>query len=241
MVQKLACYAAAAAYPADFSARARSALEERDQAAAKLSTAMERRDKLAARIASLAVSQPLVEAEKDVRELSERALHVAKARTDRPNRQREIDEGEAQLASLRRLLQVDRDQDLAEKLPDPAAIEKVRVLAAEAIERAPSLTAVQRRVTEIIDSLAAIGRRITSARQDGADLAVEIAASQFASLAAQKAGLDARRRSVDAGAARLRQGLDIFELPTFTALDQIRCPAPDLVRAEQISRDKIKI
>lgn len=240
LLEELASYADAAAYSAGFSARVRDTLAQRDQAIQALETATERRDKFAARIASLRVSEPLAAAEKDVRALSERALHVAKARTDRPNRQREIDEGEAQLANLRRMLQVDQDQDLAEKLPDLAAIEKVRALAAEAIERTPSLTSAERRMTELTEGQAAIDRRIEAAKGDGFDAALDIAASQFASLAAQKAGLDARQRSLDAAAVRLRDGLAGLESTSAESLGRIRCPTPDLVRAEQNSREAIK-
>lgn len=240
LLEEFSSYSDAKAYPAGFSGRVRGTLVQRDKAARVLEAATERRDKLAARIASLPVSQPLAAAEKDVRAASERALHVAKARTDRPNRQREIDEGEAQLASLRRMLQVDQDQDLAEKLPDLAAIETVRALAAEAIERTPSLTAAEQRVAELTEDQAAIDRRIQVAKREGFDTVLDIAASQFASLAVQKAGLDARQRSVDAAAARLRDGLAELESPSAVALAQIRCPTPDLVRAERTSRETIK-
>ncbi|HEU4961228.1 MAG TPA: AAA family ATPase [Sphingomonas sp.] len=240
LLKELAAYADAADYSADFSTRARVALAQQEEAGNALEMAIQRRDKLTARIASLPVSQPLAVAEKDIRAVSERALHVAKGRSDRANRQREIDEGEAQLAGLRRMLEADQDADLAEKLPEPAAIEKVRALAAEAIERAPSLTAAERRVAELTDNLTTIDGRIAAAKGEGFDTPLDIAASQFASLAAQKAGLEARQRSADAAAARLRDALAALDCASAAALADIRSPAPELVRSEQAAREAIK-
>lgn len=240
LLEELADYADAADYPADFSSRACMALAQREEADKALEMATQRRDKLAARISSLPVSQLLAAAEKDIRAVSERALHVAKARSDRPNRQREIDEGEAQLAGLRRMLEADQDADLAEKLPGPAAIEKVRALAAEAIERAPSLTSAERRVAELTENLATVDARVTGARGEGFDTPLDIAASQFASLAAQKAGLEARQRSADAAAARLHDALTAVDCASAAALADIRSPTPELVRSEQTAREAIK-
>ncbi|TAL45789.1 MAG: chromosome segregation protein SMC, partial [Salinibacterium sp.] len=109
LIEELASYDAASAYVDTFSARSRIVLGKAKDAAEALETAVQRRDKLTARITGLDVSQPLAAAEKDVRTLSEQALHVAKARENRPNRHREIDEGEAQLANLRRMLGVGHD------------------------------------------------------------------------------------------------------------------------------------
>ena len=240
LLEELISYADAADYPVDFSMRAHTALAQRQEVDKALELAIQRRDKLAARIASLPVSQPLAAAEKDIRALSEQALHVAKARSNRLNRQREIDEGEAQLAGLRRMLEADQDADLAKKLPGPAAIEKVRALAAEAIERAPSLTAAERRVAELNENLATIDARIAAAKVEGFDTPLDIGASQFASLAAQKAGLEARQRSADATSVRLRDALAALDCASAAALADIRSPAPDLVRSEQAAREAIK-
>lgn len=240
LIEELASFEDAAGYADTLSARVREALGQADDASKALETAVQQRDKLAARIAGLGVSQPLTAAEKDVRALSERALHVAKARGDRPNRQRDIDDGEAQLANLRRMLGVDQDKDLAEKLPEPAAVERVRALAAEAIERRPSLNSATRRVSELTDDLAAVDARIDIAKRDGFDAPLDIAASQFASLAAQKSGLDARQRSAASAAARLADNLAVMEFESADDLQRVRCPGPELVRAEQVARDTIK-
>lgn len=238
--EEFASFDDAAGFADGFSARVQDALVHAGEAAKALERAGQQRDKLAARVAGLEVSRPLVAAEKDVRALSERALHVAKARGDRPNRQRDIDEGEAQLANLRRMLGAGPDEDLAPKLPEPAAVEQVRALAAEAIERMPSLNAAARRVSELTGSLAVIDARIESAKRDGCAAPLDIAASQFASLAAQKAGLDARQRGTDAAAARLAENLATLEVQSLAELRQLRCPAPELVRAEQAAREKIE-
>jgi len=240
LMLELASYEDAAGYAETLSEQVQDALGQADDATMALESALQQRDKLAARIAGLPVSQPFAAAEKDIRSLSERALHVAKARGDRSNRQLEIDQGEAQLANLRRMLGVDQDEDLAEKLPEPAAVERVRALAADAIERAPQLSSAARRVTELTDDLSAVDARIEIAKSDGFGMPLDIAASQFASLAAQKASLDARQRSVDGASTRLRDGLAALECRSVEDLLGVLCPAPELVRAEQVARDAIK-
>jgi len=240
LMLELAAYEDVAGYASSLSAQMRDAMGQAEEAAKAVETAVQQRDKLAARIAGLEVSRPITAAEKEVRSLSERALHVAKARGDRPNRQRDIDNGEAQLANLRRMLGIDQDEDLAEKLPESAAVERVRALAAEAIERAPSLSSATQRMAELTDALAAVDARILIAKRDGFDVPLDIAASQFASLAAQKASLDARQRSADAAWARLSDGLADLECGSAEDLARVRCPGTELVRSEQVARDAIK-
>ena len=74
--------------------------------------------------------------ESRVRDASERAIHVAKAREDRPNRDKELAESNQQLESLRRRLKLTVAEDLAPRLPAMAEAVKARDVNALARELA---------------------------------------------------------------------------------------------------------
>src|SRR5690606_1319095 len=126
--QDLTGYGDVASFPDDFAAGVRGALDKRNEAPKRLESAIERRDRLKARLDALVVNPSLKASEQCVRDLAERAIHVSKARSDRANRQREIDDGEAQLAALRRMLGLQANADLAPLIPDQSALDNVRRL-----------------------------------------------------------------------------------------------------------------
>jgi hypothetical protein len=175
-----------ASFPDDFAAKMRTALDQRNGAETRLEGAIERRNRLKARLDALVVNSGLKAAEQRVRDLAERAIHVSKARSDRANRQREIDDGEAQLAALRRMLGLPADADLAPLIPDQSALNLVRSAADEMVERRPGLASARKRLGELAASLAAIDDRLEAARQAGHNAPPEASSSAFASLAAQK-------------------------------------------------------
>lgn len=226
-------------YPADFAGRVKSALEKRDHAAQQLEAAIERRDRIKARLDMLVVSQPLKSLEKRIRGLGERAIHVGKARSDRANRQREIDEGGLQLAALRRMLGLSIDADLSSLLPDQVSLDRVRSLAEEALERRPGLANAQSRAKELADRLDALDFRLVSAREAGFDTPPEASSSAFASLAAQKSALAARQQAHDNDGEDLKRRLISLGFDAVEELAAFACPAVDDVRVEQAAREAL--
>ena len=228
-----------ASFPGDFAAKMRTALDQRNKAETRLEAAIERRDRLKARLDALVVNPGLKAAEQRVRDLAERALHVSKARSDRANRQREIDDGEAQLAALRRMLGLPADVDLAPLIPDPSALDLVRSAADEMVERRPSLASARKRLGELAASLAAIDDRLEAARLAGHDAPPEASSSAFASLAAQKSAHQARQQVLETDSATLTGRLKALGFDTIDALATLPCPSVDDIRSEQAARETL--
>jgi uncharacterized protein YhaN len=226
-------------FPDDFAAKMRTALDQRNGAETRLEGAIERRDRLKARLDALVVNPGLKAAEQRVRDLSERAIHVSKARSDRANRQREIDDGEAQLAALRRMLGLPADADLAPLIPDQSALNLVRSAADEMVERRPSLASARKRLGELAASLAAIDDRLEAARQAGHNAPPEASSSAFASLAAQKSAHQARQQALETDSATLTGRLKALGFDTIDALATLPCPSVDDIRSEQAPRETL--
>ena len=228
-----------ASFPDDFAAKMRTALDQRNKAETRLEGAIERRNRLKARLDALVVNPGLKAAEQRVRDLAERALHVSKARSDRANRQREIDEGEAQLAALRRMLGLPADADLAPLIPDQSALNLVRSAADEMVERRPSLASARKRLGELVASLAVIDDRLDAAGLAGHNAPPEASSSAFASLAAQKSAHQARQQALDTDSATLSGRLKALGFDTIDALATLPCPSVDDIRSEQAAREAL--
>lgn len=239
LAQDLIGYDDVASFPRDFAVKMRTALDQRNRTETRLEGAIERRDRLKARLDALVVNPSLKAAEQRVRDLAERAIHVSKARSDRANRQREIDEGEAQLAALRRMLGLPADADLAPLIPDQSALNLVRSAADEMVERRPSLTSARKRLGELAASLAAIDDRLEAARLAGHDAPPEASSSAFASLAAQKSAHQARQQALDTDSATLTGRLQALGFDTIDALATLPCPSVDDIRSEQAARESL--
>lgn len=239
LTQNLVCYEDVASFPDDFAAKMRTALDQRNKAEARLEGAIERRDRLKARLDALVVNPDLKAAEQRVRDLAERAIHVSKARSDRANRQREIDNGEVQLAALRRMLGLPADTDLAPLIPDQSALNLVRSAADEMVERRPSLASARKRLAELAASLAAIDDRLEEARQAGHNAPPEASSSAFASLAAQKSAHQARQHALDTDNATLTGRLKALGFDTIDVLATLPCPSVDDIRSEQAARETL--
>lgn len=232
-------FADVASLPSDFAIRARAAAAALEDADRDLRSATERRERLEARIDGLEVSPSIVAAESRIRDAAELSIHVSKARGDRPNRQLEIDRGEAQLASLRRLLALPADADLGAILPARDATERVRTLLAAAVERRPAHASARERSVEIVDTVRATEARVAELERDGYGIALETSSSQFSGLAAQKAGIDARRRNLDEEGRRIVEGVASLGFGTIEETEAFACPGLDVLRAEQAARDAL--
>lgn len=235
----LVSYDDVVSFPDDFAVRMRAVLDQRNGAESRLAGAIERRNRLKARLDALVVSPGLKAAEQRVRDLAERAIHVSKARSDRANRQREIDEGEGQLAALRRMLGLPADADLAPLIPDQSALNLVRLLADEMVERRPSLASAKTRLGELAASLEAIDNRLEAARLAGHDTPPETSSSAFASVAAQKSAHQARQQAQEIDGATLTGRLKALDFDTIDALATLSCPSMDDIRSEQAARESL--
>lgn len=226
--------------PPDFTARVRAAASALNGAASGLQSATERRDRLQLRIDGLAISPKLVMAETKIRDAAELSIHVSKARGDRANRLAEIDHGEVQLVALRRVLSIAADADLVAILPSREATDKVRALLNAATERRPAQSTARMRVSEIAETIGATQARLSELEGGRFHIPLETASSQFSGAATHKAGLDARRKSLDADLRRITESAVALGFATMEELQALACPSPDLVRTEQAARDLLE-
>ena len=239
LAQEFETFEDVASFPDDFAGSIRTALNKRSTANERLESAIERRDRLKAKLDALVVNPALKAAEERVRDLAERAIHVSKARSDRANRQREIDDGEAQLASLRRMLGLATNADLAPLLPDQAALERVRRLADEMVERRPLLAGAQADVEELTEKLAALDARLGAARTAGFDAPPEASSATFGSLAAQQSALQVRQQALKTEREVLTRRLAALGFDSIEALTSLACPNADEIRAEQTAHEAL--
>ena len=240
LTNSLDAFADVADLPPDFAARVRAAAAALGDAEEKLQAATERRDRLQVRINGLTVSPELVAAETQIRDAAELSIHVSKARGDRGNRQAEIDQGESQLVGLRRMLGIQADADLASILPARDGTERVRALLTAAIERRPALAVARERAAEIAETIETTQARLTELESGGFNTALETSSSQFSGIAAQKAGIDVRRRNLDQEFHRIAEAAAALGFDTIEELQAFAGPPPDLVRSEQAARDALE-
>lgn len=229
-----------AALPVDFAARVGAAAALLEEANGKLGEATDRCDRISMRIDGLMVSSDLVAAESRIRDAAELSIHVAKARGDRPNRQTELEQSEAQLIELRRMIPVSANDDLAQLLPDRDATERVRALMGEASERRPDHLAARARVAEMNDAINAIEGRVSGLRSEGFDQALETSSSQFSGIAAQRASIDARRLNLEEEYGQIGKAATSLGFEGVDELRAFMCPTADQIRVEQASRDALE-
>ena len=233
-------FADVADLPPDFAARVRAVTTALGDAEGELLAATEQRDRLQVRIDGLTVSPELVAAETRIRDAAELSIHVSKAREDRANRQIEIDQGEAQLVGLRRVLGIPMEANLAAILPARDAMERVRGLLVAANERRPAHAVARERAVEMADTIETTQARLAKLETSGFHTALETTSSQFSGITAQKAGIDARRRSLDDESRRIAAALTSLAFRTIEELQAFVCPTPDIARAEQTARNGIE-
>ncbi len=226
--------------PADFGGQVDGAIANRDAAIAALADGQVKRDRLVQRLDALTVSKAFIEAEARIRDLVEQAIHVRKARADRPNRLKEIETAEAGLATLRRMLHLGADADLTARLPSQAALDQVQKLATEAIERGGAIAAARERSADLADRLQTVNLRLEGAIAAGYDKPAAFSAAQFAGLAAQAASADVVRRQADQALARVAAMIGALGFSNVEALAGFVCPNAEAIRAEQAARTELE-
>ena len=236
----LGAYADLDSLPADFGGQVDGAIATRDSALAALAEGQVRRDRLVKRLDALTVSKAFVEAEAQIRDLAEQAIHVRKARADRPNRLKEIETAEAGLATLRRMLHLDADADLTARLPGQAALDQVQKLATEAIERGGAIAAARERNADLAGRLQTVTLRLKGAIAAGYDKPAAFSAAHFTALAAQTASADLARQEADQALANSAATISALGFSNVEALAEFVCPMAEAIHAEQSARSELE-
>lgn len=227
------------ALPDDFDVRVIDAIRLRDDTVGKAATAREKRNRLAARLDVLTASDAFISAETQVRDLAEQAVHIRKARGDRPNRLKDIETAETGLATLRRMLHLPADGDLSARLPSQAALDRVQQLATEAIERGVATSAARERAAELTDRLETLQLRVDAATAAGFAQPAAYSASQFSSLVAQTTAIAALRRQSDQSIVTARSAIEVLGFSTSEAMIAFVVPTADAIQAESEAREDL--
>lgn len=228
------------ALPTDYHRKVADALDQREAAAAALADGRAKRDRLIERLDALVVSNAFIKAEARIRDLTEQAIHVRKARTDRPNRLKDLETAETGLATLRRMLHLPVDGDLAARLPSQAAMDQVQQLATDSIERGAAIEAARERTADLADRLETLQHRVDTAIAVGYDKSTVFSASQFASLAGQAASANVAQRHADQALAAATAAITALGFLSADDLVAFACPSPDAIRAEQKARFELE-
>jgi uncharacterized protein YhaN len=114
----------------EFTADVRSILAAREQANRELDQSANHCETLERQIGGLMVDEVVLAAETEIDIIHEKSIHVAKERTSRPNREKELEEQKAKLLRLRDFLKLRADADLKACLPPADLREHVRQLIA---------------------------------------------------------------------------------------------------------------
>jgi uncharacterized protein YhaN len=203
-----------------------------EAAEAALRDAESRRTALNAKIGALVPHPGVLEAESAIRDAGEAALHVGKARDDRPNRDDELAELSGKLKIVRAAVGLPDDAALEMAAPPADSIVAVQRLAAQALERrgkAASLAAESERENKTLDVISA---RQEQRRAAGADLPSGVPASAFADLAALEAAAEVKGRQVRQARAAIDAGLTRLAMADLDALIAFPCPDAAVIQAE---------
>lgn len=195
---------------------------------------------LQAKIDALVVPNIILAAESAIRDAGEKAVHVAKAREDRSNRDAELSALSDKLKLVRRAVGLSTDTELEVVAPSQEAISSVQKLAAVSIERRGKITGLIAELARESKTLDAIRDRQEKRRASGAHEPFGMDAADFANLTTLVASAEAKGRH----AAQLKAEIDArLHRLGFTDIDELKawsCPDSAVIQSEIVRRTAIE-
>jgi uncharacterized protein YhaN len=231
VAEELTAFAGLPEAPHDFAAGCETGLKSLETAEAALREAESRRQALQARIEAIILPTATLNAEAAIRDAGEKAVHVAKAREDRPNRDVELSQLDVKLNAVRAV--VDPADNAALDLAPPAeAIASVQRLAAQGLER-------RGKIASLIEERAREGRtegaivvRQDQRRAAGAHEPFGVPGADFADLAALTAAAEAKARQVARTQAEIDAGIARLGFSGIADLTAWSCPDAAVIQSE---------
>ncbi|ATW05803.1 YhaN family protein [Sphingorhabdus sp. YGSMI21] len=224
----------------NFDKQINAALKLREETVSALTKGRINRDRLSLRFDALEVSEAFIGAEAAVRDITEQAIHVRKARADRPNRLKEIESDEARLTTLRRMLHLPADADLTTRLPSQEVLDEVQKMATQAIERGTALVAARERKADITDRLEVSKHRLDVAIAAGYQTPVEFSPVQFANLSAQVGTIETTRGQAVEAMTKVKDTITSLGFQTSEELASFDCPSSEAIRTEQVACSELE-
>ncbi|VTZ52318.1 conserved hypothetical protein [Methylocella tundrae] len=225
---------------ADFTASCTKALDAELRAGEALREAEERCLGAQRRLENLAVSIAVIEAEAKIRDAGEKAIHVSKARDDRPNREIELAEYAEALKTLRQRIGLPDDADLETAAPSAEAVERTQRLAAEGLERRGKLAGLAEERARETKTLEAAQKRQIDRRATGADRPIGLRAAEFSTITQLAAAHMAKAKQAEAAKQDFETALTRLGFATIEALQSWLCPDEAAIQAEIDRRGAIE-
>jgi len=197
-------------------------------------------DQLATRLETLEVDPRFAAAALDVEDLGQRIVLIAQQRRDRPNRQRDLQDDEAKLVTLRARLKAPDANALAERLPPEEAVDAIQRLALEATGREAATRQAQQRIAEVREAVATLNQAIVKRVAAGHDKHWGVEVGAFANLATQAAGIEARTRQLEIARVAIARDLTAVGFDDLDALRALPRPDPDTLRVEIGAREELE-
>lgn len=230
--EELARYQDLPALRDEFAETATRTLSAHESAAAALREADEKLAALKARVDAVIVPTALVEAEALIADIAERAGHVAKARDDRPNRERERAVTEEKLAALRHGAGIADGVALEDRLPSRAAIERVQALARDGLMLVSKLDNLRAQIADDTGTVDRLDARQATRRALGQDLTFGTAPSELAPLAGLVRALEGRRAQARRLESEVAADLRVLSFEDEASLRSFACPDAAVIQAE---------
>ncbi len=215
-----------------FTTTVREALRVHTTAEAGLLEAEGRQAALEAKIGGLLPSAAVLAAEAAIRDITEKAVHVQKERSDRPNRLKELTDGDAKLGAVRRSVGLPADADIKALLPPQTAIDHVQALAAQGLELRAKIETLSIQLESETSTLGELERRQAERREARKDQPLGITASDFSTLATLASDIDVKQKQVARLQTEIARRLNAIG---FNGIEELRdwvCPDAAVVQTE---------
>lgn len=204
----------------DFESNVIEAVRTHATAKSALSEAAEKCTRLKDHIESLKLPAAFLEVESKIRDIAEMAITVAKARTDRRNRDIELERADVKLRKLRQTIGVADGVDLKDLLPKSSATGNAQALIKAGLELPSRIENIQSQIRNNEDTLAKLEVLQTERRERKQDKPFGIDISDLSSLGSLSASLEVRR----AQAEQLRVTIDArIRKVNFETIEQLEC------------------
>lgn len=223
----------------DFANRCELAFAGRDKAADELAKMRLRHEELSKKLDAMVIDAGLAVAEVAVHDIEQKVTLVTAARNDRTNRVTELNTGVAQLAALRQRQHLGPEVDLECLMPSPEALEAVRVLANEALERRSRLENARDAAAADAETVRKTETRVAALAGQGWHEPFGMAAASFGTLPTDWAAAQGKLEQAKATSEVQRSRAAALGFAGLDALRALACPNAEQVRQEIEARNEV--
>jgi uncharacterized protein YhaN len=227
--------------PDGFADACEAALKSLETAEAALLEAEGRRRALQARIDAAIPPGPILTLEAAIRDAGEKAVHVAKARENRPNRIVELAQLSDKLKIVRSVVGLADDAALEAAAPPAGAITTVQSLAAQGLARRGRIAGLDEERVRESRAEQAIATRQEERRAAGAHEPFGVTANDLAGLAALAGAAETKARQVMEAGTAIDAALARLGFAGIDDLTSWPCPDGAVIQSEIDRRNAIMI